>query len=185
MDYAALKRNAERFPLFGRLLKCTLKDHTSAFVEFLTTVLISFLPILLAGLGSLLYNNRARFLDSVASNLQNGELFLYLTALLAPVFFTVVKKRSTGEVFPHEIVHLFIYIAIMVIAAYVFALRRVNPNFDAISISTLQNIIFLVGLVLFYLVLVYNNSLVPDPTLAMREEEDTFTASVREHRRVQ
>jgi len=176
------KKYFKKVPLFGGLVNCTFTNHKYAIGELLSTLLFSFLPILIAYIVSYLGDHSTKFWPSINTNLQNGELFIYVTSLLAPVFFIVMKKRMSEEVFPSKVTHILVYWGIVGIAALVFALKRVGFTFDIISISILQKLVFYTAMVLFYLVLVYNNSLLPNPSSAMQAEEEDFAKSVHKHR---
>jgi Ni,Fe-hydrogenase I cytochrome b subunit len=172
-----------RLPIIGGLTNCTIENHKYALGEFFSTLFFSFSPILVAYLVAYLNNHETELWACIGSNLHNGELFLYITSLLAPVFFIVMKKRSDKNVFPSKAWHIWLYGAIVSIAAIIFALKRINFNFDPLSIIALQNLIFSISLILFYLALVYNNSLLPNPSEMMRNEEEEFSIELHEHRR--
>jgi len=180
-----LKRNFSRIPLFCSLINCTFDNHKNALGEFTSTLIFSFLPLLIAYLVSYFKNHDTQFWSSIVLNVRNGELFLYVTSLLAPVFYIVMRKRAERTVFPNKAIHILLYFAIVFIAAIVFALKRAGFTFDVISLSSMQYLIFILALILFYLVIVYNNSLLPNPAATIRDEEDEFTDSLTEHRRAQ
>ncbi len=171
-----------KIPLLGGLVHCTLRDHLAAVAEFLTTLFFSFLPLLIAYLVEWSNNHEASFTASINKNLYNGELLLYVSSLLSPIFYLVLKNRGDADRFPSKMSHLLLYFSLILLASYVFGQRRSGFIFDPISISMISKYVFYISLPLFYLVLVYNNNLLPNPAREMRDEEEEYTNQVRKHR---
>ena len=172
----------KKVPLVGRLASCSAYDHGYALLELASTTFFSFTPLLVAYLVTYLDNNETRFWPCIMNNIQNGELFIYSASFLAPVFFVIMRKRTDPNAFPSKAIHTFLYFILWCVVVLIFGLKRAGFHFDPLSLDTAQKYVFAFTLVLFYLVLVFNNSLLPNPSETMREEEAEFTADVAAHR---
>jgi len=181
--YRSLISMLRRIPFLDKLFACSMQDYGNAFLEFVCTTFFSFTPLLVAYLVTYLSNHNTRMWPCIMNNIKNGELFLYSASFLAPVFFTVMRKRRDFNVFPSKAIHMFFYGILFCIVVLVFGLKRSQFQFDHVSLDALQNYVFCTTLILFYLVLVLNNSLLPNPAETMRLEEKTFTSDLRAHRR--
>lgn len=173
-----------KIPLIGNITYCTFQDHLFAFWEYLSTCLFSFLPLIIAFFADYLIDNSTTFSSSIISNVQNGELLIYTTSILSPVFYIIMRKRKGDNSFPNSAAYILLYVGIVVIASIVFALQRAQVILDPLSISFIQKICFIIGFFLFYFVLLYNNSLKRNPSETFREEADDFTDSFSQHRRM-
>jgi hypothetical protein len=172
-----------RLPLFGALASCSMRDHGDAVMEFLSTCFLSLSPLLVAWLVGYFHDHQTTFWGNIKANTNNGELFLYAASFLSPIFFTVMRKRKEEYVFPSKTSHILVYSVLFAVVVLVFGLQRTGSFvFDPISLSQAQYCVFGASLILFYLVLVYNNSLYPNPADTMRSEEEEFTEAVRNHR---
>ncbi|HAD82690.1 MAG: hypothetical protein A2509_09060 [Candidatus Edwardsbacteria bacterium RIFOXYD12_FULL_50_11] len=170
-------------PYIRNYKNCSTPAKTAAFWELLITLIISFLPIFIGCFIAYLQNNSIHIINNMYNNLSNGELFLYITSLLAPVIYMILKERKNIKRFPDLILSVFLYGGIVLASAIVFALKRINFAFDAVSVNRVQYLIFPFSLLLMYVVLTYNNEFPANPAEVMQAQEDKFTADVRKHRR--
>jgi len=180
-----LKRFLSKLPLLSGLEKCTVEDHSSAVKEIFFTLIFSFSPIYIVIIGDYLFRNDNSAFDfwlSLKKTILNGELFLYITSLIAPIFYTVLRERESGEKFPSKLSNMFVYIGIVFVAAISFAFQR-SGSVDQEAFFNLSKILFFIAVPLYYLVLVYNNNLLPDPAARMRKNEDDFQDKLSKHRR--
>jgi hypothetical protein len=97
-------QHLRKFPLFGGLIDCGLKDHWEATSQILITLILSTTPIWLATLlldamtdGAGYPAMKSAFLSTIA----NGELFMYCTALLAPMFWIALDDPPGAGAFRH------------------------------------------------------------------------------------
>jgi hypothetical protein len=116
------------------------------------------------------------------STISNGELFMYCTALLAPMFWIALDDPPGAGVFPSKKSHMFLIGIINVVATGFFALgiagKHLNPHVT-FKISTYM---FYVSLALLYLGTVYHVNRMPDGAEVFKEQEESFSAKVGKHR---
>ena len=111
-----LKEKFELLPMVGGLGKCEWIDGFNALCELSSILFFSFIPLLIAFVIAYLKSHNTSFWSCFNDNVQNGELFLYVTSLLAPVFYIVMKKRNDEDVFPSKAGHVLVYFSIIIIA---------------------------------------------------------------------
>jgi len=170
-------------PLVGGLFDCTVKDHIYAFSELLLTLFFSFSPIIAAVVVDHYSKVDVSIYKSFFSNISTGELFLYSTSILAPIFYSVLDERGEKRKFPNKRSALFIYGGLMFVSAIVFALKRANVALDNVDVLRDSTYFFLASICLLYLVIVYNNSRTrKNPAERMQDEENDFTKRYSNHR---
>jgi hypothetical protein len=172
-----------KLPLIGNLANCSFENHLSAIGEFLITCIFSFLPILLSYVVEFAMDHSTTFFSSIHNNITNGELLLYTTSLLSPILYIVLRKRKDNKTFPDKLTHIIFYFFVVFAASLIFGLKRANVKLDPLSINWIQNICFIIGIGLFYFVLVFNHSLSLNPAEMIRSQEDEFSNAVSAHRR--
>ena len=116
------------------------------------------------------------------STVANGELFMYSTAFLAPVFWIALKDRPNARVFPGKVSHIVLMVIISVIAAVFFGLHTAGSRLNEKFALFLSVIMFFTSLLLLYLGILYHQSLTNDAATVIRENEETFSAEYRERR---
>jgi cytochrome bd-type quinol oxidase subunit 2 len=180
------KKLISKLPLLGGLPKCSIEDHKNAFIELFFTLLFSFSPILITILGDYYFwDDKTSFsvLDSIVKNIKNGELFLYVSSLMAPIFYTILRDRKSQERFPSGLSNMFFYFLIVLISALSFAYQRAG-NVNQASLFLTSKYVFCFSVLLYYLILVYNNYMIPNPAEEMRDSEQEFSDQVAKHRGV-
>jgi hypothetical protein len=172
-------------PLFGGLVDCTLQDHWESLRQTAVIVLLSTTPIWLGAL--IVYSfgvnlEFASFMDALQKTVGNGELFMYSTALLAPVFWMALVDPTGAHAFPSKVSHMVLIGVIDLVAGAFFGLitahTKVNPQF----ISTTSRWMFFISLGLLYLGTVYHTSRLPDVPLEFQKQENDFSQAYKEHR---
>jgi hypothetical protein len=172
-----------KIPFLRYLKDCSGEVKSEALKELLTTLIISFLPIIIGCLVAFLANHKINIIYNIYNNLSNGELFLYITSLLAPIIY-ILLKESKDKKFPDLLIHVGIYALIIGTSAIVFAMKRINFMFDNISLNIIQYSLFPLSLLLMYSVIAYNNYIrTLSPANQMQKDEEQFTDSLKEHRR--
>ena len=168
--------------LITDLKECSFRDHIEAVKEFISTVTISALPLLVAWFVAYVGDHTTGLLLNVVSNTRNGELLIYVTSIVAPAFYIITKKHGENVVMPRSTLFVAVYGCITLTASIVFALRRINFSFDPISIDVVQNTILIIAMILFYLVLVFNNAIRSNPAKVFQDSETDFTSKLKNHR---
>jgi len=172
-------------PLFGGLVDCTWQDHWQALTQVIVIVLLSTTPIWLGALivyaGGVNLNFGA-FMAALQSTVKNGELLMYSTALLAPVFWMALVDPPGAHAFPSKISHMVLIGIIDLVAGAFFGLITARQNLNPHFISSMSRWMFFVSLLLLYLGTVYHTNRLPNITQEFKRQEDNFSAAVGEHR---
>jgi len=175
-------------PLFGPLMDCDGSDHWESLGQTLVILLLSTTPIWLATLvifGTGTQMSYAVFWAALYSTITNGQLFMYCTALLAPIFWIALVDPPGARVFPSKVSHMLLIGIIDLIAAVFFGLtlagKQVNPVFN----FRLSTYMFLTSVVLLYLGTVYHTSRMPDVIGEFKKQENDFSNNYQERRNEQ
>lgn len=181
-DYLDIAREV---PVFGGIVDCGIRDHWEALGQTTVLFVLSVMPI---WLGTLIVYATGAVTGSCGlsiafrSTIARGELFMYATAFLAPVFWIALTDRPGMRVFPGKVSHIVLMVIISVIAAVFFGLltagNKLNQNFT-LKMST---VMFFTSLVLLYLGILYHESLVRSAGQQMKHDEAEFSAELHEHR---
>jgi hypothetical protein len=172
-------------PLLGGLVDCDGADHWEALGQTFVVLLLSTTPIWLAAL--IIYgsgNNRdySAFKVAMRSTVANGELFMFCTALLAPILWVALVDLPRVQTFPNKASHMVLLAVTGLLAAALFALtssKQLNPVF-AIRASTYM---FLFSVGLLYLGIAYHVSRVAKAATEFRRQEREFSDEMRRYRR--
>ena len=179
---------ARRTPLFGGLVDCDGEDHWEAFGQTIVVLLFSTAPIWLATLivyGSGASLGYADLRNALHGSVAKGELFMYCTALLAPIFWVALADVPGARAFPSKRSHMVFIGVIDLIAALFFGLISAGKQLNSVFTLEASTYMFLTSIILLYLGTVYHVSRVADATAATAEfkrQETDFTAAVREQR---
>jgi hypothetical protein len=185
MRFAPLARIFSHIPVVGGLPQTTRENHMSALRETLISLAISAAPIW-GGAFALFYvkraSNAATYYECIRSIVENGELFIYAAAAVAPVIYIVTRDRIEVRSFPSKTSFILATIFFAVVSAIVFTIERIGQQILTSDMIDLSIILYCLAIVIYYLALVYNNNLLPDPATAMRSEESDFFNRFRKHR---
>lgn len=180
---ARLRKRA--IPLFGGLIDCDGRDHWNSLGQTIVIFVLSTVPIWLGTLIAYATGSEvgySGFRDAFLATVKSGQLFMYCTALLAPIFWIALVDPPGARVFPSKVSHMVLIVIIDVIAAVFFGLsvagNRINESFS----FRLSVWMFFGSLLLLYLGTVYHTSRLPDAPQEFRKREEEFTQEYREHR---
>jgi hypothetical protein len=180
-----LRNYAREIPIFGGLVDCDGRDHWESLGETAVLFILSSMPIWLGALIVYATGDKAGGLGwrlALSSTVANGELFMYSTAFLAPVFWIALKDRPSARVFPGKVSHIVLMVIISVIAAVFFGLHTAGSRLNEKFALYLSIVMFFTSLTLLYLGILYHQSLTNDAGTVMREAEQSFSAEYRERR---
>src|SRR5258708_33801486 len=107
-------------PIFGGLLDCDGHDHWESLGQTTVLFVLSSMPIWLGTLIVYATGEKAgcvAFKAAIFSTITRGELFMYSTAFLAPIFWIALTDRPNMRVFPGNVSHIVLVAIISVIAA--------------------------------------------------------------------
>ncbi len=179
------KKRCSKIPVFGGLFLCQKKDFMNSSQEFGWNVLWSFSPLLIA-IFVLFFTREADnfdFINNSINLIKNGELFLYCTSLVAPIFYIILDERPGLLKYPSKKLQTGLFIVLMGIAGLFFTLKRAGIQFYQSSITDFSFVYLFICLVYLFITLVYKNYRQPDPSSAIREEEEDFSSQAESHRR--
>lgn len=172
-------------PVFGGLVDCGLRDHWESLSQTTVLIILSAMPFWLGAL--IIYSltdktGSAGMYAAFYSTMQRGELFMYSTALLAPVFWIALADYPGARVFPGKVSHIVIMVIISVIAAVFFGLQLAGDKTNEVFTFKLSVLVCVFSLVLLYLgVLYHENRLRPTSTILKKQEQE-FSDKYSEHR---
>lgn len=174
-----------KIPLIGPLVECSRKDHQGASLELFTHLVISTMPFWLGGLVlyAISHETSKTYIAMLTSTLNKGELLIYSTSLLAPIFYTAfTNEAGSARAFPSRYEHAVLVAMLIAICAAMFAILKTGILLDSNFIFTLSIGCTLVGLFLRYLAGVYHKMRNRDPGEEMRKQETDFVDELIEHR---
>jgi len=123
----SLRKIFSKTPIFGTLLDARGQDFSEARTEVWLNVAASTIPIWFGPLLIYIPLNQEHSLTSlVLRNLSNGEMYLYAVALLTPLCYLILKETKDAPSFPHRMSLGVVSGAIILLAAGLFAVGRVN-----------------------------------------------------------
>jgi len=173
-----------QIPLLGPLVDCHLRDHADALTQTFIVLLLSTAPLWLGGLVIYGVNtqNNLTLMEAFLRTMEHGELFMYGTALLAPMFWVALVDPPGARIFPSKIPHMVLIAIIELIASVFFGLivagNPVKPGFT----FHLSVAVFWTSLFLLYLGTVYHSNRLPSASDAFKQDETDFSKAYGEHR---
>jgi hypothetical protein len=185
MTAESVKDYARETPILGGLVDCDGRDHWEALGQTTVLFLLSSMPIWLGTL--IVYATgestgcsglKLAFFSTIA----RGELFMYSTAFLAPIFWIALTDRPGMHVFPGKVSHIVLMVIISVIAAVFFGLQTTGNRLNRGFTLRLSGVMFFTSLVLLYLGILYHEHRIKSAATMMKEEEQKFSAEYRDHR---
>ena len=180
MYFDRFKRGFRHIPLLGYLGNTTLRSHGSALTEIFVSFMVSMMPLYISWIVLRIKQDTNNL--SVWTLFQNGELFIYASAILAPVFYIAQKERSSLKSFPSRIAFMTVVFGVTVISTSIFTFERIESQVLPDNIIKLSFGIFLFATATLYLALVYNNTFLPNPATEMQKQDVDFAEDVRQHR---
>lgn len=174
-----------RVPLLGALIDCTWDDHWESLGQLIVVVALSTTPIWLGAL--IVFGTGERLgwvalFSAVHSMVAHGELFMYSTALLAPVVWMALFDPPGARAFPSKLPHVFLILIIDAVAAVFFGLIAAHSKVNLQFILAASQTLFWLSIALLYLGTVYHTSRLSDPSGEFKRQENAFTSALEEHR---
>jgi hypothetical protein len=174
-----------KLPLLGGLVDCDLGDHWEALCQTFVILVLSMAPVWLGAL--VIYDvgspvGVSAFWQALYSTVAKGELFMYSTAVLAPICWIALVDPPRAKVFPNRVAHMLLVIVIDLIAAVFFGLGLAGQKLHEMFTFRLSFWMFVLSIMLLYLGTVYHISIFTDPAGEFSRQEGAFSDAVREHR---
>ncbi len=190
MVFVRFKQIFRKVPLFGGLVDARLRDCSEALTEVGIGILFSIVPVWFGALVLLAGSETAKgWWDLILDNLRSGELFLYSTALLAPLYYFILKEGTDIPNFPSKRSFIIAATIILLISVGLFAVQRAGELFGGVVyldqgfIFSLSWKTYLGGVVLVYLACVYKNLQQEGAAEVARTDTDEFLQMYTTHRR--
>ena len=174
----------KRIPLISGFAYCRGRDHIEAFKELFLTLLFTTVPLWVGGwvMYIVKIESRSGFLGAVENSVNNGDLFLYATSLLAPIIYLALYDPPGAKEFPSKIFHTVFVIVIVILSSVAFGIKRAGLELDTVSISQTSLILFSISIVILYIAMVYKNRRFPESTDALKDPERDFSAGYKNYR---
>ena len=176
-----------KIPLLGGLADVRAKDHYQALLELSIVVATSTVPVWIGSLIMLTNkNNELRWIELIIDNVYNGELFLYSTALLGPLYYFLFSESRVSGSFPN--IHSIVILSTLgfVVSIALFAAQRAQviysgvANLDKPFIFSLSWKIYLGAVLIVYLSYVYRNFRETGAPSLSAEGERAFVKAFRD-----
>jgi len=186
MNANDLRDFARRAPLVGGLMDCEGADHWEALGQTFVLLLFSMAPIWLSSL--IVYGNGRDLTGSalrgaIYGSVARGELFMYCTALLAPIFWIALVDLPGARAFPSKISHMVLIGVTGLLAGAFFGLISAGEPLNAVFTFRASALLFGFSVVLLYLGTLYNVSRITKAMTEFKRQETDFTQRVGEHRK--
>jgi len=179
-----MRDTLRKIPLFGGLVDTSPSDHFSAIKENTSGLLVSLSPLLISGLILCLTDEKVgSYFSAVWSNASNGELFLYSTSILAPIFHIALDDPPRAKRFPSKFSHLLLTGVILLLIGIALGLQRAGVTLLSGLAMRISLWSFGFSVLLLYLATVYRNSRSPSSPEIFQEQEQDFAIRYRKHRR--
>lgn len=178
------RRYFSKIPLLGHLSGTSWSDHWTAIVELTPSLILSTLPFWLGSIVIYVTNSAPdkQYLAILASTVNQGELLIFSTSLLAPFFYMALHDPAGSRAFPSKLSHAIFVVVITVISSGLFSLLRANVWVDLSFVLQASIGLTLLSLFLIYLAMVYHRARLRDPGVVMREGQHDFVDALAKHR---
>lgn len=188
-----IRESLVRLPVVGGLAYCRWRDLWRSLEEILTKLTFAVSPILISA-GVMRFagkqNQHIYFPDNIIKNLENGELYLFCTSMLATIFYIAIRDRggdTEGENrkpgFPNQITHILFVVGMIAASSIIFALKRAGIALDPMLLIDISYWFFIVTLAMTILATTINNGLSgPNPITFQEDETNDFLEKFKKHR---
>lgn len=182
-----------KLPIVGGLAYCRWEDLWRSLEEIFTKLAFAVSPILISA-GVLRFAGTQKqhvyFPENITKNLENGELYLFCTSMLATIFYIAIRDRRGSEEdenkkpgFPNQITHILFVVGMIAASSIIFALKRAGITLDPMLLIDISYWFFVVTLLMTILATTINNGLSgPNPITFQEEETIDFLNKFKKHR---
>jgi hypothetical protein len=160
----SIKKFCRHLPVIGGLVDARWRDHREALKEVGVNVLLSTAPIWLGCLFLLLFQTSGMSLgDVIIRNVENGELFIYATSILAPLYYFIFKDSEGNQKFPNAGSFMLISAIVLLVGGCGFAVTRLgavlgtNFRWDDVTLFAFSLTLYVISVLIVYLAHVYRN----------------------------
>lgn len=186
----SMKRSCRHVPLVGGLADARWSDHREALKEVGVNVLLSTAPIWLGCIFLLAFQNFAMSLGEVIiRNVENGELFIYATSIVAPLYYFIFKDNDGNQKFPNAGSFMLLSAVVLLVGGCGFAVTRLGTvlgthfKWDKATLFVFSFIVYLFAVIIVYLAHVYRNWRETGGAAVFATDTQDFVAAFnREHK---
>ena len=176
---------APEIPLIGGLTYCSKRNCWDAGAELISKLILSLSPIWIWVFYVLAFTNDYKtknIIGIVKDTVSQGELLLYCTSLLAPIFYMALSERhKSAHEFPNKLSHIILVVSIIVLSSVFYSFRKVGLAVNTENVFPISAGLYSVSVFLIYLATVYKNSCV-SPSNEFQLQEENFKNRYKEHR---
>ena len=151
------------FPVLGGLSYCGIAEHWKATQKVTFELIFATFPLSLGAIVIWLSGAAPGLGRALEITLWNGDLYIYCTALLAPIFWVAIVEYPGDRHFPNKKALLTLIVIVNTIAALLFGFLRGGHSVVMQNVFFLSITLFCISLSLLYLGTVYHYSLTQDP----------------------
>ncbi len=173
-------------PLISGLPETRWINHKDAAKQLATNLVWSLLPIILGVLWLLAESGEHSNPDLssvIFANIGHGELFLYCSSLLAPIYWMALHDPPGAGRFPSKLSHMVFVALIICASAFFYGLQRSNLTLNEGFIFQTSIILFVVSVLILYIATVYHAYRMPSlPEELLKKDERDFSSNYKNHR---
>lgn len=164
MDIALFLRKSLRpLPLLGGLADARWHDHREAFKEVAINIVFSTSPIWLGCVFLFAARGFTSLGELVHKNIEHGEMFIYATASIAPLYYFIFKEYEGVDKFPNASGFMFLGAIVLLLGGCGFAVTRllavigVASSWNEDLLFTFSWMLYIAAVAIVYLAHVYRN----------------------------
>ena len=182
-----LKAVIRRIPLITGLPDSRKEAHFEATKELTMSLLVSTSPIWLGSFVAFAINDEIEktwhnYLATLVSLVRSGELFIYCTVTVAPLFYIVLRDLKGLKEFPGRLSLVISSVLVIGVSFMFYGIQKAGVWLDVKFIFPLSYYLFVFSVFLYYVVKVYDNTRLPDLSEFSKSQEKDFTERLKRHR---
>ena len=185
-----VKASLRLLPIVGGLVDTRTRDHKEALTEVSLNVVLSTIPIWFGALIMLAdMQNRDTYFVNLVNNMRNGELYLYSTAMLSPLYYFIFKEIREFPHFPSSRMLMLVSGLIILLSAGFFAIQKANSIFgfeqrlDEDFIFSWSWKVYLMAILIVYVAHVYKHLRETGASVISRSQTQDFVREFRDRDR--
>lgn len=159
-----------------------------AFSELAFTLVFATFPFWFGGIVLLWLGANGSLGEAIISTMSNGELLLFSTTFLAPVFWIILQDPKGAGIFQYRLRYTVAVLIIMTLCAGGFSIIKARELFhlqtDYQLLINSSFVLAAASLILRFFALAHHNQRLQNPSEAMKEDESDYVDSYSKHRRI-
>ena len=180
-------------PLVSGLPDCKLTHFVESGKEVFVNFLLSTSPLWLGSLITFSVDRQPQktfggYMSVLTRSLSDGEMLIYATAAIAPMFyFSLIRAGGTRD-FPGRLSHIVSGLLIFMICTTLFGVQRSGAKIDPNFVLPGSLIMYCIAMAIIFVATTYRNwrdgaeKVISKIESLPQTQEDDFVKSAREHR---